>query len=160
MKKKLILLRTAILVYLTHRIALPVLKYACKPIPFHWSELELFQLPEGSLGHDLYLFLEKRNLPLMKHYARHDLKHVLLGYDTTDEGEACLQCFMLGNGRVSFPVLATVIYSFVTMPEHWGKMKKAFRQGKQSSSFHHWEWNELLPVPTKQLQQIIFKKEI
>ena len=60
MKKGLIRLRSAILVYLTHRIALPVLKVARRPIAFNWSELELYQLPAGTLGHDLYQFLEKR----------------------------------------------------------------------------------------------------
>jgi ubiquinone biosynthesis protein Coq4 len=113
-------------------------------------------LPHGSLGNDLYHFLEKRNLPLLKHYARHDLKHVLLGYDTTDEGEACLQSFMLGNGRISFPVLATVLYSFVTMPEHWKKMKQAYRLGKKGNSIHGRLWNELLPEQTEQLRREIF----
>jgi ubiquinone biosynthesis protein Coq4 len=105
-------------------------------------------LPQGTLGNDLYLFLEKRNLPLLKHYARHDIKHVLLGYDTTDEGEVCLQSFMLGNGRISFPVLATVMYGFITMPEYWRKMKKAFHQGRKSTFFHDWNWNELVSSET------------
>ena len=96
----------------------------------------------------------------MKHYARHDIKHVLLGYDTTDVGEASLQCFMMGNGRLSFPVLATVIYSFVTMPEHWTKMKQAYREGKKGQSFHHWEWNDLMPVLTTELRSKIFKTAI
>jgi ubiquinone biosynthesis protein Coq4 len=112
-------------------------------------------LPEGTLGNDLYLFLEKRNLPLLRHYARHDIKHVLLGYDTTDEGEVCLQSFMLGNGRVSFPVLATVVYGFITMPEHWKKMKAAYKQGKQSTSFHHWKWNDLMATETVTLRNNI-----
>jgi len=156
MKKQLIKLRTAVLVFLTHQIALPVLKIMRRPNVFSWSKEQLKEFPSGSLGHDLYQFLEKRNLPLLKHYARHDLKHVLLGYDTSDEGEACLQCFMLGNGRVSFPVLATVAYSFVTMPEHWGKMRKAMWQGRQSISFHGWSWNEMVHQPTAELRNKIF----
>src|SRR5437899_986792 len=108
MKKILIKTRTALLVFLTHRIALPVLKIVRNPNHFTYDKNQLRCLPPGSLGNDLYYFLEQRNLPLLTHYARHDLKHVLLGYDTTDAGEACLQSFMLGNGRISFPVLATV----------------------------------------------------
>jgi hypothetical protein len=156
MKRYLINLRSNILVLLTHNIALPLLKKVRKPNDFRYSELELYMLPEGTLGNDLYLFLEKRNLPLLRHYARHDIKHVLLGYDTTDEGEVCLQSFMLGNGRFSFPVLATVAYGFVTMPEHWKKMKAAYKQGKQSTSFHHWKWNDLVAVETAVLRKDIF----
>lgn len=158
MRKLLKRTRSAILVFLTHKIALPLLKQARKPSHFIWSELELFQLPAGSLGNDLYLFLEKRDLPLLRHYARHDIKHVLLGYDTTDDGEVCLQSFMLGNGRISFPVLATVLFGFITMPEHWSKMRAAYRQGRRSTSFHHWEWNELLYEPTTRLRNKIFKQ--
>lgn len=112
MKSKLLKAREGVLVSLTHRIALPILKIMRKPNVFTYTRAELKALPVGTLGNDLYIFLDQRNLPLLNHYARHDLKHVLLGYDTTEEGEACLQSFMLGNGRVSFPVLATVIYSF------------------------------------------------
>jgi ubiquinone biosynthesis protein Coq4 len=156
MKKILLKTRTAILVFLTHKIALPVLKIVRKPNPFTCNKDQLQSLPQGSLGNDLYHFLEKRNLPLLNHYTRHDLKHVLLGYDTTDDGEACLQSFMLGNGRISFPVLATVLYSFITMPEHWKKMKQAYRLGKKGNSIHGWPWNELLKESTAQLRNKIF----
>ena len=158
MKKLLINIRSAILVLLTHKIALPLLKIVRRPNVFTYSKDQLSLLPQGSLGNDLFHFLEKRNLPLLPHYARHDLKHVLLNYDTTDEGEACLQCFMLGNGRVSFPVLATVLYGFVTMPEHWKKMKAAYRQGKNCTSFHGWKWNDLLRHQTVGLRNKIFNQ--
>ena len=155
MKKKIVKIRETILVFLTHKIALPMLKLVRSPNEFTYSEDELESLPAGTLGNDLVVFLKQRNLPLLKHYARHDLKHVLLGYDTTEEGEACLQSFMFGNGRISFPVLATVTYSFITMPEYWSKMKKAFLQGKSSNPIHLWKWNELLREPTEELRRKI-----
>jgi ubiquinone biosynthesis protein Coq4 len=148
--------RESILVILTHKIALPMLKLVRRPNEFTYSEDELQSLPAGTLGNDLFIFLKQRNLPLLKHYARHDLKHALLGYDTTEEGEACLQSFMFGNGRISFPVLATVTYGFITMPEYWSKMKKAFLQGKKSNPIHKWNWNEILIEPTEELRRKIF----
>lgn len=161
MRKRPVILRwrTAVLVFLTHKIALPMLKIFRKSGGVSLTKDELQLLPAGSLGNDLFHFLQKRNLPLLSHYIRHDIKHVLLGYDTTDEGEACLQCFMLGTGRVSFPVLATVLYAFVTMPEYWHKMKRAFGQGRQALFFHNWHWNELLPEQTAILRASIFKTQ-
>ena len=155
MKKSIIKIRETILVFLTHKIALPMLKLVRRPNEFTCSEDDLQLLAPGTLGNDLIMFLKQRNLPLLKHYARHDLKHVLLGYDTTEEGEACLQSFMFGNGRISFPVLATVTYSCLTMPEHWSKIKKAFKQGRKSNSIHGWKWNELLKEPTEELRRKI-----
>lgn len=156
MKKILRRSRTYLLVFLTHKIALPLLKLIRKPNHFTHTKDDLKLLPEGSLGKDLYNFLEKRNLPLLKHYARHDLKHVLLGYDTTDEGEACLQNFMFGNGRISFPVVATVIYSYTTMPEHWKKMRAAYRLGRKSRSVHGWNWNKVVTEQTNDLRKNIY----
>ena len=155
MRKSVIKIRETILVFLTHKVALPMLKLVRRPNEFTYSEDDLQSLPPGTLGNDLFVFLKQRSLPLLKHYARHDLKHVLLGYDTTEEGEACLQSFMFGNGRISFPVLATVGYSFLTMPEYWSKMKKAFLQGKKSDAIHVWKWNELLKEPTEELRRKI-----
>src|SRR4030095_14007694 len=156
MKRRLKKIRETILVLLTHKIALPMLKLVRRPNEFTYCEDELKSLPAGTLGNDLGIFLNQRNLPLLKHYARHDLKHVLLGYDTTEEGEACLQSFMFGNGRISFRVLATVAYSFLTMPEYWNKMKKEFLQGKKSNPIHPWKWNEILKEPTEELRRKIF----
>lgn len=157
MKKILKKARTKLLVFLTHGVALPMLKKWRKPQEFIHEKDDLRMFPEGSLGHDLLQFLEKRNLPLLSHYARHDLKHVLLDYDTTDEGEVCLQSFMLGNGRVSFPVLATVIYGWLTMPEYWKKMREAYRKGKQCPLIHYWPWNSIVWEPTIELRNKIFK---
>ena len=156
MKIRLQKIRKNILVYLTHKVALPLLKLVRRPNAFTYSEDDLQSLPFGTLGNDLFVFLKQRNLPLLKHYVRHDLKHVLLGYDTTEEGEACLQSFMFGNGRISFPVLATVTYSFITMPEYWSKMKDAFLHGKKSNPIHQWKWNEILKEPTEELRRKIF----
>lgn len=150
--------RTVVLVALTHKVALPVLKIFRRTNPFEYDMQQLAAMPQGSLGNDLFLFLQQRNLSLLKYYVRHDLKHIVLEYDTTDEGEACLQTFMLGNGRISFPVLATVVYSFITMPEHWNKMKTAFLKGRNAKAVHAFPLSKLLMEDTSGLRKQIFNQ--
>ena len=145
-------IRSRLLVYLTHNMALPFLKFVRKPLPFPHTMKSLAQMPQGTLGIDLYKFLVAKNLQLLPYYAKHDIKHILLDYDTTDEGEVCLQCFMLGNGHLSFPVAATVLYGFITMPEYWHKFKAAYNRGKASTSLHNWNWFEILEEDTTMLK--------
>src|SRR6478672_1155407 len=114
MYKFFIITRSRILVWLTHSLALPMLKLVRKPEKFPYDFDQLQQFPNGTMGKALADFLDRKDLQLLTYYARHDMKHILLDYDTTDEGEGCLQCFMLGNGHISFPVLPTVMYCFVT----------------------------------------------
>ena len=141
-------IRSKLLVYLTHNMALPFLKLVRKPLLFPYSMDMLSKMKNSTVGNDLYHFLTKRNLQLLPYYAKHDIKHILLDYDTTDEGEVCLQCFMLGNGHLSFPVAATVIYGCITMPEYWHKFKAAYRRGKVATSLHKWQWFEILEEET------------
>ena len=144
-------LRSNLLVFLTHNMALPMLRFIRRPQAFPYSSHTLSQLPAGTLGYDLIHFLHTKNLKLLPHYAKHDIKHILLQYDTTDEGEVCLQCFMLGNGHISFPVIATVLYGFVTMPEYWQKFKIAYRRGKQTIPIKNWKWFSILQETTESL---------
>ncbi|HMT97565.1 MAG TPA: hypothetical protein PKC62_12825 [Ferruginibacter sp.] len=154
----LIKLRSALLVFLTHNMALPLLKLIRKPERFPYTEGDLRAFATGTLGRDLVLFLDYKGLQLLPYYARHDMKHVLLEYDATDEGEGQLQCFMLGNGHVSFPVIATVIYCFATMPEYWKPFGKAYMRGRHSPPIAHWNWVGLLTASTQELKNNINKK--
>jgi ubiquinone biosynthesis protein Coq4 len=147
--------RAALLVYLTHKMALPLLGLIRKPVLFPYSMLELKQFPDSTMGKDLAIFLENKGLDLLPYYAKHDIKHILLEYDTTGDGEVCLQCFMLGNRHVSFPVLATVVYGFITMPEYWALFRKAHRRGRTCRPVENWKWFEILADKTADLKKKI-----
>ena len=151
----LVRIRSTILVFLTHKLALPLLKIIRKPEVFPYSSAELHEMPEGTLGKDLINMLEENRLTLLAHYARHDIKHILLGYPTTDEGEVSLQSFMLGNGHISFPVLITVVFGSLTMPEYWASFIKAYRRGKISVPINNWNWFAIVPQRTSELQKLI-----
>jgi len=141
-------------------MALPILKLIRRPKPFPYTADELKEFPVNTLGNDLILFLEKKQLQLLPYYAKHDIKHIILQYDTTDDGEVCLQCFMLGNGHLSFPVIATVLYGFVTMPEHWSKFRQAYRRGKKATAIANWNWFGILTQLTRSLIQKIETNDI
>lgn len=155
MYKLIIKFRSSVLVFLTHNMALPLLQLIRKEEKFPFTMQQLINMKETTLGYNLASFLQQKQLKLLPYYARHDIKHILLGYDTTDEGEVCLQCFMLGNGHLSFPVVATVLYGIVTMPEYWSNFKIAYRRGKQSIKIENWEWFSILQEPVNQLQEKI-----
>ncbi len=150
----LIRLRARLLVFLTHNMVLPVLRFVRKPQPITFTAGELCNFPAGTLGFDLTRFLEQKYLKLLPYHARHDIKHILLEYDTTDEGEVCLQCFILGNEHISFPVAATVLFGFVIMPEFWTKFRRAFIRGRKSNGIKNRNWFNIIEESTESL---IFK---
>jgi len=152
----LVSIRSWLLVYLTHRLALPILKLIRKPEVFPYTRDQLNAFPQGSLGKRLIEMLDQHRLDLLAHYAKHDMKHILLEYPTTDEGEVCLQAFMLGNRHISFPVLTTIIFGAVCMPEHWRSMIHAFKRGRHANHISDWNWSELAHEDISLLKEKIF----
>jgi ubiquinone biosynthesis protein Coq4 len=152
MHKHIIKIRSKVLVFLTHQLALPVLKLIRKPEQFPFTKEELLSFPSGTLGKDLVDMLETNQFELLTHYAKHDMKHLILDYPTTDEGEVCLQVFMMGNGHMSFPVFITVFFGGLTMPEYWGSFKKAYKRGTLSIPIANWNWPELVYQQTIDLK--------
>ncbi len=150
-------LRCRILVFLTHQIALPIIKITRKAKPLPYSVQALQSMPKGIVGRDLVDYVEEKDITLISHYARHDMKHLLLGYDTSEEGEICMQCFMFGNGRISFPVLITVVFGLLFTPEFWQKMKLACQMGKECHPIYKWDWMQLLELETEFVKSQIFK---
>ncbi len=159
MYRTLVKIRSRLLVFLTHHMALPILRLIRTPQKFLFTKEALHQLPNGTLGKDLVTMLDDKKLKLLPYYVKHDIKHILLQYDTTDEGEVCLQCFMLGNKHLSFPVLATVLYGMITMPEYWNKFNKAYYRGGRCAPIEDWQWLTLLHQPTQMLIKKINENE-
>lgn len=143
--KLIVRFRAGLLEFLTHSMALPLLKILRNPWKFPFSSAELSAMKPGTIGRELHDFLDRRSLQLLPYYAKHDIKHVLLGYDTTGEGEVCLQLFMLGNGHKSFPVIATVLFGLLLMPEHYPMFRKAYRRGKAAAYLENIDWFALVP---------------
>lgn len=118
----------------------------------------LKKLPKGSLGHDLFLFLRENNFKLIPKAESHDVLHVLLGYDTSIVGEACLQTMLMANGKRSLPTLVTSLVSQLFYPENREQLHQAYLRGEAAHHFHSWNFEVLLHVPTQEVRKMIFEK--
>lgn len=140
--------RCRLLEWGTHDLMLPIIR-TLKHLPeFPYTAADLRKMPSGSLGKELLHFLEGRQLHLLKGYESHDIKHTLLGYGPTEDGEAAMQYFFLGNGQRSFPVIITVAVTLIIMPEYYGIFRRAYKRGKATPSLNGVQWFDLLPYQT------------
>ena len=98
-------------------------------------------------------YANKRGLPRAEF---HDVYHVLFEYGTNIRDEAMIQFVPLGNGRRSLPYVACTIVSAVFYPEFWGSFYEAFMRGRQANTFHNWDFEPLLTLPTAEVREMIF----
>lgn len=140
-------LRKAMLVALTHKVALPVLRKMRTSIPFPYTGAQLAEMEDGSVGKALFYFHKRNGLQLISQYEQHDVKHVLLGYRATECGEVCLQMFLIGNGNGSLPSLLTAAFGLLLMPDCWSRMYAAFKRGKCAGNINSICWSSSLSQP-------------
>lgn len=132
------------------------IRYKKKPWTVHQDNLA--QYPEGSLGKDIYTFLDHTKLRLIPKVESHDVFHVLLGFETSIKEESCLQFTLFGNGKRSMPMLACTAVSLLLWPEHWGDFYRSYKMGQNAVRFHDLEFEKLLKMPTFRVRECLLQK--
>ena len=120
---------------------------------------EMRLMPEGSLGKDVAMFMDKNKFDLLPFLETHDVYHVLLGYEPRIVDESRLYFFLLGNGKYSFEVINTVLVSLVLLPDYWLDLFRHYRRGSDARSIAQWDFRYLMHEETKILRGIIFAKQ-
>lgn len=150
-------IRAQVLVFMAHKMGLPYFKMVRRKPSFPYTREELAAMPEGSVGRELHRFFQSNHLDLLPFYEKHDIKHVVLGYEATEDGEVCLQCFMLANGRCTIPVLIAVLYGVLTMPEYWSLFRKAWKRGRSNRPLQDLNWFDLIPQQQEEVRRRLLR---
>lgn len=145
-------IREKIITFNVHKLALPVIRRFVKAAQLPMSTPELKTLPAGSLGHELYNFLDERGMSVLPYFETHDVKHVLLGYGTSDRDEACMQFFYLGNRHYSIATFLTVFSSTILMPGFFRHFYAAFKRGRRAKPIGRLPLESFLMLPTSDLR--------
>lgn len=146
------IIRAKSLEFFTHKAAVPFVLGFRKAKRFDYLMEDLEQFPEGTLGKDLAIHLKKNNFSLLKNYERHDCKHIILGYEMDELGEASMQFYFLGARQYSFPVVITVMVCSVIMPDYWKYFYQEFKKGRKGLKMNGLDFNKLVHQKTIDLR--------
>lgn len=100
------------------------------PEEWPYSLEELGRMDEGSLGNELFWFLNSRSLGYLPKYEIHDCYHTLLGYGTTVTEELKLQAFMWGNKNSTFAGRVLLILGCIVFPAKYVLFQVELSRGK------------------------------
>lgn len=112
--------------------SVPLLNIFRNPEEWPYSLEELERMDEGSLGNELFWFLNSRSLGYLPKYEIHDCYHTLLGYGTTVTEELKLQAFMWGNKNSTFAGRVLFILGCIVFPAKHTLFKAVLSRGKRS----------------------------
>jgi ubiquinone biosynthesis protein Coq4 len=129
-------IRNKFIEFMAHKVYFPLIKLVYQPEYSAIGNEVLAHCPQNSLGFYALQFLRDRQIDFFKGYEVHDLKHVLLGFDTDVRGEIMMQYFELGNGNRSLVVWIVIIFGTLLVPEYIKIYFQAYKKGRQSKSLN------------------------
>jgi ubiquinone biosynthesis protein COQ4 len=136
----------------------------------------LAALPEGSLGHQYYLFTERENITAeglvdasesvervavgenhRRFYSRrrdcHDLQHVATGWGRDLRGEGALLAFGISqNWHNGIGLIVAMAYSTGGV-EMRAIIRQGFKRGRRSECLDFADWERYLPMPLDQVRE-------
>lgn len=119
--------------------------------PWDVTPLQLAQMPPGSLGHALGLYLMDLGFELMPKLESHDVFHLLTGVRTDVPGEIELQFVLFGNGKRSLYLLGVLGMGLVLFPEYGVRWREAAARGASLEPFFAVDYRAQLSEPLERV---------
>jgi hypothetical protein len=141
--------------FMAQRIYFPLIRRIYQPAYSPISSKALGLCPKDSLGQHALLFLEKNGIEFFEGYEVHDLKHVLLNFDTDVRGEIMMQYFELGNGNKSLVVWIVIVFGLLLVPEGFKTYIKAYQAGQKAQPINSLQLEKELVTPLQQLRETL-----
>lgn len=96
-------------------------------------QLEDYQkMKQHTLGWHYNNLLENKVISYKANLVKHDMKHLILGYDMSIENELNIVAFLLGNKSANKLSIVYLIICLLIVPEYTKKLKKHYIRGKNT----------------------------
>ncbi|MCG8577044.1 MAG: hypothetical protein MI810_19340 [Flavobacteriales bacterium] len=107
------------------------------------------KMPINSLGRKLYEYLTQNRISYKPNLVRHDVKHILLGYEMKMPDELHIHAFLMGNRSHNLMGTIYVAVCLVFVPEQFFKLKKDYLRGKAAVPFRSVDFRNFLQTDLK-----------
>jgi len=141
-------------------LSIIVIEHFSNMEPYYEKVNNLRDCSEGTLGKGIAECLDNYDLTLVPKYESHDLKHVLLDYQMTAEGEIRMQAFMLGNRNYTIPCIAILTFGAILLPDLWKTLYSDYKKGRNSIEISKWSIENYSDRNLIELKKELKKPEI
>jgi len=134
--------------------------YTNKRVSWGIKREELIACPPKSLGNELGKFLLKENFHSIPMIERHDVFHLLFGFNTQTKDEVAMLCFLVGNGKVTLFTTLSAIGAVLVYPERLPYFIYHFHRGRNALNVSKWDFRPFLNENMKEVRDAIFLKRV
>ncbi|WP_394665503.1 Coq4 family protein [uncultured Chryseobacterium sp.] len=125
---------------------------------WQFTEKQLLEFQEDSLGRKLGEFYKKHGFTMIPKMENHDVHHLITGCGTNFEDEIAMQFLLLGNGKLNAHLLAAIVLGSLILPEYYKHYINAYKKGQNMRPFYQWDFEALLWQNFEHLKDFIQQK--
>jgi len=125
---------------------------------WQFTEKQLLEFREDSLGRKLGEFYKKHGFSMIPKMENHDVHHLITGCGTHFEDEVAMQFLLLGNGKLNAHLVAAIVLGSLILPEYFRVYVRAYQKGKSMRPFYYWDFEALLWQNFEHLKDFIQQK--
>lgn len=110
-------------------------------------------MPANSTGKKLVTYMDSVHISFNPCLVKHDLKHILSGYEMITPHELRIQAFLLGNRCTNAMSVIYLAICTAIVPEYVAQLKKDFQRGRKAICLKKLNLEALAPLDLKVCQQ-------
>ena len=88
--------------------------------------------PVGTVAREIANYLDLKGLCFLPKGEKHDVRHIVLGYEMNVEGEVRMQAFLIGNGKLHLYGILYLGFFLILLPELIIPCLGDFLRGRQA----------------------------
>ena len=115
--------------------------------------------PVGTVAREIANYLDAKGLSFLPKGEKHDVRHIVLGYEMNVEGEVRMQAFLIGNGKLHLYGIAYLSFFLLLLPELLLECMGDFLRGRQAESLTDLSEIALLGMHLEEVKKLFSIRE-
>lgn len=108
-------------------------------------QIEDYQkMVKDSLGYQYHQCISTNKIEYKANLIKHDMKHLILGYDMTIRNELNIVAFLLGNKSANKVSLIYLMTCLVFVPEYIPKLKTHYKRGQNAKRLNDFNLSDFV----------------
>ena len=112
-------------------------------------------MPKLSVGHQYSKLISSKTIEYKPNLVKHDMKHIILGYDMNIRNELNIVAFLIGNRSSNKVSIFYLIICLLIVPEYLFQLKKHFKRGRSANRLKDYNIASLVEHDLKSVRQIL-----
>ncbi len=140
-------------------LAPKIVKLTLSKAKWRYSIQDYRNFPVGTVAREIANYLDLKKLHFLPKGEKHDVRHIVLGYEMNVEGEVRMQAFLIGNGKLHPYGIVYLGFFLALLPELIVPCLGDFLRGRQATSLNNLSEIALLGMHLDEVKKLFSIKE-